>query len=259
MKKILFTPLCLLLVASAFAQTPSLTNVRVRVDSLAKTIAILYDAQGITPDDSVGVVIRRRSGIVPNPTLRGDVGRNVDFGPDRRIDWDVAKDKFNLNEEIRVELTVYRSEPPRVVRVESDQVERRESPSHKPNSGNEKKRLNPARLLIGGGVAVGAGVGAVLIRSGYQSKLSTLQQISAEADPTNTGFITDPAQFARYTQAYDAAASARKTGLYYGCLGLAAVAVVYEGIQLISSKSRTSSFQFTPATGAIGAGVSLSF
>lgn len=252
MKKLLFTSLLFCLVVPAFAQTPSLTNVRVRVDSLAKTIAIVYDAQGLNPDDSIGVVIRRRSGIVPNPTLRGDVGRNVDFGPDRRIDWDVARDKFNLNEEIRVELTVHRPVPPKVVEEQIKRVAREE------NSKRVEQR-NPLPLFVGGGVAVAAGVGALLIRSGYQSKLSTLQQIGTEADPSNTGFITDPTQYARYAQAYDAAASARKTGLYYGCLGLAAVAVVYEGIQLISPRKKSSSLQLTPATGAVGAGVSLSF
>ncbi|GAB3261161.1 hypothetical protein GCM10027347_26020 [Larkinella harenae] len=112
-----------------------------------------------------------------------------------------------------------------------------------------------------GAVAVGAGAYALLLRSDFQSKLSTLNQVSQSVDPGNTGIIANLDAYRQYDDAYTAAEAARKkNGLFTACLGVAAVATVAEVYLLLHKpKPRQTAFQWQPSSQSLGLAVQYTF
>ncbi len=110
-------------------------------------------------------------------------------------------------------------------------------------------------------VAVGAGAFALLLRSDYQTKLSTLNQISQSADPTGTGVIDSRNTYLQYDNAYSAAEAAyKKNGLYAACIGVAAVATIAEAYLLLHKpKPRTRAFNGSPSSQSWGLAVRYTF
>lgn len=110
-------------------------------------------------------------------------------------------------------------------------------------------------------VAVGAGAFALLLRSDYQSKLSTLNQISQSADPGGTGIIDNPNTYRQYNDAYSAVESAQqKQGLFTACIGVAAVATLAEAYLLIHKpKPRPHALNWHPSTQSWGLAIRYTF
>lgn len=115
--------------------------------------------------------------------------------------------------------------------------------------------------VVTGLVAVGAGAYAALLRSDYQSKMSTLAQVSQMTDPTGSDIIADDASYRQYETAYNAAHDAqKKNGLFKACLGVAAVATVAELYLLLHKpKQRTSALQWKPSSQSWGLAISYTF
>jgi len=115
--------------------------------------------------------------------------------------------------------------------------------------------------VVTGLVAVGAGAYAALLRSDYQTKMSTLAQISQTTDPTGSGIIADPDSYRQYNTAYNAAQDAQqKNGLFKACLGVAAVATVAELYLLLHKpKPRASAIQWKPSSQSWGLAISHTF
>lgn len=115
--------------------------------------------------------------------------------------------------------------------------------------------------VVTGLVAVGAGAYAALLRSNYQSKMSTLTQVSQTTDPTGSGIIADPESYRQYNNAYNAAQDAQqKNGLFKACLGVAAVATVAELYLLLHKpKQRVSALQWKPSSQSWGLAISYTF
>ncbi|GAB3769803.1 hypothetical protein GCM10028818_06550 [Spirosoma horti] len=115
--------------------------------------------------------------------------------------------------------------------------------------------------VVTGLVAVGAGAYAALLRSDYQSKMSTLNQVSQTTDPTGSGVIADPSSYQQYEAAYNAAQAAQqKNGLFKACLGVAAVATVAELYLLLHKpKPRVSALQWKPSSQSWGLAISYTF
>ncbi|GAB3641212.1 tetratricopeptide repeat protein [Spirosoma arcticum] len=111
--------------------------------------------------------------------------------------------------------------------------------------------------LLTGGVAVGAGVYALLLRNDYQSKMGALSQISQTTDPSGTGVIANPDSYRQWKAAYDAAEAAqRKNGLFKACLGVAAVATVAELYLLMRRpKPRARALNWHPSSTSWGLAV----
>ena len=111
--------------------------------------------------------------------------------------------------------------------------------------------------LLTGAVAVGAGAYAMLLRSDYQSKMSTLNQLGQSADPTGSGTIDNPDTYRQYNEAYTAAEAAQqKNGLFKACIGVAAVATVAELYLLIRKpKPRTRALNWYPSSTSWGLAV----
>lgn len=115
--------------------------------------------------------------------------------------------------------------------------------------------------VVTGLVAVGAGAYGMLLRSDYQSKMSTLAQVSQTTDPTGSGVIADPSNYQQYEAAYNAAQDAqKKNGLFKACLGVAAVATVAELYLLLHKpKTRMNALQWKPSSQSWGLAVSYTF
>ncbi|MFD2937110.1 tetratricopeptide repeat protein [Spirosoma flavum] len=110
-------------------------------------------------------------------------------------------------------------------------------------------------------VAVGAGAYAYLLRNDYQSKMSTLNQISQTADPTGGGVIANSDTYRQYNEAYDAAQAAQqKNGLFKACVGVAALATIAEIYLLVHKpKPRTTALQWKPSSQSWGLAISYTF
>ena len=115
--------------------------------------------------------------------------------------------------------------------------------------------------VLTGAVAVGAGAFALLLRSDYQSKLSTLNQIGQSADPNNTGVIDNPDLYRQYNDAYNAAEAAKKkNGLFTACIGVAAVATIAEVYLLLHKpKPRQRALNWHPSSQSWGLAVRYTF
>lgn len=115
--------------------------------------------------------------------------------------------------------------------------------------------------LLTGAVAVGAGAYALLLRSDFQTKLATLNQVSQTVDPSNTGVIAPPGDYRQWDEAYTKAEAARKkNGLYKTLIGVAAVATVAELYLLIRKpKPRTRALNWHPASESWGLAATLTF
>lgn len=125
--------------------------------------------------------------------------------------------------------------------------------------------LKPAKRIglkvFTGVVAIGAGAYAILLQSDYQSKMSTLTQISQTADPTGSGIIANPDTYRQYNEAYTAAEAAQqKNGLFKACVGVAALATIAEIYLLVHKpKPRTSALQWKPSSQSWGLAVGYTF
>lgn len=130
---------------------------------------------------------------------------------------------------------------------------------------NSEKFLAPSKRvglkLLTGAVAVGAGAFALLLRSDFQTKQSTLNQLSQTTDPSDTGVIANPDSYRQWSDAYNVAQAAQqKNGLYKACLGVAAVATVAELYLLIhKSKPRGRALNWQPSTSSWGLAATLTF
>lgn len=129
---------------------------------------------------------------------------------------------------------------------------------------NCDNKLFPKRIglkLLTGAVAVGAGAYALLLRSDFQTKQSTLNQVSQTTDPSGTGIIASPDAYRQYNEAYTAAEAAQqKNGLFKACLGVAAVATVAELYLLIHKpKPRTRTVNWHPSSASWGLAATLTF
>ena len=116
--------------------------------------------------------------------------------------------------------------------------------------------------VLTGVVAVGAGAYAFLLRHDYQTKMSTLNQISQSADPNGTGVIDDPTLFRQYNDAYNAAEAAYKgkNSLFTACIGVAAVATIAEAYLLLHKpKARQRAFNWHPSTQSWGLAIRYTF
>lgn len=83
-------------------------NVRIRVADSAQ-LEIRYDLINARPGDSVYVAVssRLRGPLRIRPEfVRGDVGRRVVAGSDRRIVWNAGANGYSLNEEVRATVLV---------------------------------------------------------------------------------------------------------------------------------------------------------
>ncbi|MCX6216990.1 hypothetical protein [Spirosoma sp.] len=99
--------LCVLLAGSSQAQE-RVRNVRIRVVDSSR-IDVLYDMLNTRFGDSVFLDVRSRLRgtlrIAPE-FVRGDVGRQVTAGSDRRIIWEALANGYSLNEEIQARVMV---------------------------------------------------------------------------------------------------------------------------------------------------------
>ncbi|ADB39321.1 hypothetical protein [Spirosoma linguale] len=98
---------CVLLASSSQAQE-RVRNVRIRVVDSSR-IDVLYDMLNTRFGDSVFLDVRSRLRgtlrIAPE-FVRGDVGRQVTAGSDRRIIWEALANGYSLNEEIQARVLV---------------------------------------------------------------------------------------------------------------------------------------------------------
>ena len=112
MRLLLFFFFSLLLVLPGRAQE-RVRNVRMRVVDSSQ-LEIRYDLIEIRPGDSVYVQIESRlRGKLPllPEYVRGDLGKLVTAGSDRRIVWDALANEYSLNEDIRATIIVKTGPP----------------------------------------------------------------------------------------------------------------------------------------------------
>ncbi|GAB3506623.1 hypothetical protein GCM10027341_39960 [Spirosoma knui] len=92
-------------------------NVRLRVADSSR-LEIRYDLLNARPGDSIYFEIRSRLRgalrILPE-FVRGDIGKRITAGSERRIVWDALANGYSLNEEIRATVLVKSGPPPVVV------------------------------------------------------------------------------------------------------------------------------------------------
>jgi tetratricopeptide (TPR) repeat protein len=126
---------------------------------------------------------------------------------------------------------------------------------------NQLKPKHIGLKLFTGAVAVGVGAYAILLRSDYQSKMTTLNEVSQAVDPTNSGIIGPSDDYRKYEEAYRAAETAQqKNGLFKACLGVAAVATIAEVYLLMHKpKPRTAGLHWKPSSQSVGLAVGYTF
>ncbi|GAB3991325.1 hypothetical protein GCM10028807_21150 [Spirosoma daeguense] len=126
---------------------------------------------------------------------------------------------------------------------------------------NPKPSKRIGLKIAAGVVAVGASAYALMLRNDYQTKLATLNRISAAADPTGSGQIDTEQMYLQYDNAYVAAEAARsKNGLFKACIGVAAVAVLAEAYLLIHKpQSATNAFYWKPSSESAGLAIGYKF
>ena len=104
--------LCLLWTVASLAQD-RVSNVRVAVID-ASQLEIRYDLLTVRPGDSVFLVVESRQkgelNILPE-FIRGDVGKRLTAGSNRRIVWEAVANGYVLNDDIRATVLV-KSGPP---------------------------------------------------------------------------------------------------------------------------------------------------
>lgn len=128
-------------------------------------------------------------------------------------------------------------------------------------SGLTKPPKRIGLKLLTGAVAVGAGAYALLLRSDYQSKMGTLNQLGQTADLSGSGVIDNPDTYRQYNEAYNAAEAAQqKNGLFKACIGVAAVATVAELYLLMRKpKPRAHALNWHPSSTSWGVTVAFTF
>lgn len=132
------------------------------------------------------------------------------------------------------------------------------------NCEENLRPIVPKRIglkMLTGAVAIGAGAYALLLRSDFQTKQTTLNQISQTTDPSGTGIIGPRDAYRQYDEAYNAAEAAqRKNNLFKACIGVAAVATVAELYLLIhKSKPRVRAFNWHPSSTSWGLAATFTF
>ncbi len=130
--------------------------------------------------------------------------------------------------------------------------------------GPETVPRPPKRIglkLLTGAVAIGAGAYAYLLRSDFNSKMSTLEQVSKTTDPEGDGIINTPDAYRQYNTAYqDAEAAQQKNGLYKACIGVAATAALLEIYLLVQKpRVREATVQLKPSSHSWGLAVRYAF
>lgn len=155
--RLLFTFLfSLLLVVSGRAQE-RVRNVRIRVIDSSQ-LEIRYDLITVRPGDSIYLAIESRSRgelyILPE-FVRGDVGKRVTAGSDRRIVWEALANGYSLNEDIRATvsvkaglLTAPQPQPSDPVAARKPAVTPEKSASTEPATVTEPKPKNPETPII---------------------------------------------------------------------------------------------------------------
>ena len=126
-------------------------NVRLRVADSAQ-LEILYDLLNARPGDSVYVAVRSRlrgSLDIRPEFVRGDVGRRVVAGSDRRIVWNALANGYSLNEEVRATVLVKTglgavTQPPRP--TEPVAVARPDADRPPPDTAEPPKRADPVAV-----------------------------------------------------------------------------------------------------------------
>ncbi len=89
------------------------SNVRMRaIDK--QSIEVYYELRSSTPTDSVYVRLQRRDGTLLAPDLRsvnGDLGTNLTDGRNRRIVWNLRRNRLFLKEEVRALVLLKQTAP----------------------------------------------------------------------------------------------------------------------------------------------------
>lgn len=107
MRPLLLLCVCLFLTRSGQAQE-RVRNVRIRVAD-SSTLEIRYDLINTRPGDSIYLEVRSRlrgSLRISPEFVRGDAGKRIVAGSDRRIIWDALANGYSLSEEIRATVLV---------------------------------------------------------------------------------------------------------------------------------------------------------
>ncbi|QKZ15856.1 hypothetical protein HU175_21965 [Spirosoma sp. KUDC1026] len=155
-----FLFLFFVLTRSGLAQQ-RIDNVRIRVtDSLE--LEVRYDLLEARPGDSIYLQVRSRLRgelfILPR-FLRGDVGKRVLAGSDRRIVWNVLGNSYSLNEDIQA--TVLIKSPPPPPNLPKGKS-RQEADQPGVAVGNRQRYAGPAWALLS---VVAPGVGNMFVQT----------------------------------------------------------------------------------------------
>lgn len=138
--------LSLLLTISGRAQE-RIRNVRMQVVDSSQ-LEIRYDLIEIHPGDSVFVELESRlRGPLPvlPEFIRGDIGKRVTVGSDRRIVWDVLANGYRLNEDIRATVSI-KAAPVRP--VASQQPDTSPAKPTEPVASKEPTSADPERSVV---------------------------------------------------------------------------------------------------------------
>jgi hypothetical protein len=155
-----FLFLLLVLTRSGLAQQ-RVENVRVRVtDSLE--LEVRYDLTEARAGDSIYLQVRSRLRgdlfILPR-FVRGDVGKRVLAGPNRRIVWNVLGNSYSLNEEIQATVLIKSPPPPPNL---SDGKTRQSARQPGVIEENRRRYAGPAWALLS---AVAPGIGNIFVQT----------------------------------------------------------------------------------------------
>lgn len=104
------TVLVFAMLSDAFAQKArqvAVKNVKLNLNTYQRVIEINYDVEQITPEDSVYIVVKNKDNqIFRSTALKGDIGKKVSPGENKKILWDFMTDSLRINEEIAVTVNV---------------------------------------------------------------------------------------------------------------------------------------------------------
>jgi hypothetical protein len=155
-----FLFLLLVLTRSGLAQQ-RVENVRVRVtDSLE--LEVRYDLTEARAGDSIYLQVRSRLRgdlfILPR-FVRGDVGKRVLAGPNRRIVWNVLGNSYSLNEEIQATVLIKSPPPPPNL---PDGKTRQSARQPGVIEENRRRYAGPAWALLS---AVAPGIGNIFVQT----------------------------------------------------------------------------------------------
>lgn len=166
MRQLLAFVFSLLLVIPGRAQD-RVRNVRIQVIDSSQ-IQVLYDLIEIHPGDSVYVEVESRTRgalqILPE-FVRGDLGKQVTLGANRRIIWEALANGYSLNEDVRARVLVkagrlIRADQPRAPSTQSTEANRA-TESTDPGHSHKSRYAGPAWALLS---AVAPGIGNIFVQ-----------------------------------------------------------------------------------------------